>query len=185
MCVCFKTDLGDVPQVHFGGLDAPEAHYDTGAPARLRELHARGVHPYPLAAHVPRAPLARAHFTLYSAACNARVLDCVPRQRNARDSWVQCGEQEGLEQLRFGLARICFWRGRDKPCGLERGEEVLAQDSDVADCRGGYVVLGAPGDFEKCLIEMRRDVRRHRMCAWLLATLLAVFVCTRRRRGHR
>jgi hypothetical protein len=75
MCVCFKADLGDVAQEHFGGLDAPEAHYDTGAPARLRELHARGVHPHPLAAHVRRPPLARARFTLHRAACHARVLD--------------------------------------------------------------------------------------------------------------
>jgi hypothetical protein len=154
-CVCFKADLGDVPQEQFGGLDAPEAHHDAGTPARLRELHAGGVHPNPLATHVLRAPLARAGVPLYSAACNERVLDRLPRQRDACNTGVQRGEQERREQLGFGLARIRVWRKCDQPCGLERGEEVSAQDGDVADRRSGDVVLGAHGDSEKCLIKMK------------------------------
>jgi hypothetical protein len=91
------------------------------------------VHPHPLAAHVLRAPLARERVPLYSAACSGCVLD--PLQRDARNAGVQRGEQERLEQLGFGLARIRIWRKRDQPCGLERGKEVFAQDGDVADRR--------------------------------------------------
>ena len=37
------------------------------------------------------------------------------------------------------------WLSRDEPCGFERGEEVVAQDGDIADRRGGDVVLGVSG----------------------------------------
>lgn len=137
------ADLGDVAQEHFGGLDAPKAHHDAGAPALLGKHHARRVHPHPRAAHVSRPPLVRARVPFYCAARHAGVLDRPPRQRNERDARVQRREEERLEQL--GLVRMCVRRGWDEPCGLERGEEVVAQDLDVADRRGGDVVLGVRG----------------------------------------
>ena len=91
------ADLGDVAQEHFGGLDAPEAHYDTGAPTRLGKLYACGVHPHPCAAHVCRPPFVCPRVPLYCAGRHACVLDRSLRQRYARDARVQSREHESLE----------------------------------------------------------------------------------------
>lgn len=138
-----EADLGDVAQVHFGSLDAPEAHYNPGAPARLGELDARRVHPHPCAAHVLRPPLMRARVPFRRSTRPGSELDRVPR--DPRDARVQRCEKESLEQLR--LARVRVWLCRDEPCGLKRGEEIVAQEGDVADRRSGDVVLGGDGLF--------------------------------------
>ena len=52
--------------------------------------------------------------------------------------------------------RMYVWLSRDEPCGFERGEEVVAQDGDIADRRGGNVVLGIVGGF-KCLAREERE----------------------------
>jgi hypothetical protein len=77
----------------------------------------------------------------------------VPRERNARDVWVQRGEEQRLQQRRLARVRVQLWRCRgtlllllpdlDQSRGSERGEEVGAQDTDVADRRGGDVVLNS------------------------------------------
>lgn len=139
-----EADLGDVAQVHFGSLDAPEAHYNPGAPARLGELYARRVHPHPCAAHVLRSPLMRARVPFRRSTRPGSELDRVPR--DPRDARVQRCEKESLEQLR--LARVRVWLCRDEPRGLKRGEEIIAQEGDVADRRSGDVVLGGDGLFE-------------------------------------
>ena len=57
---------------------------------------------------------------------------------NAR---IQSSEQERLEQRWFACMHVQFGcRGAltdfDEPGGRERGKEVIAQDADIADCRG-------------------------------------------------
>ncbi len=75
-----------------------------------------------------------------------RILDCVGREGDTCDARIQCSEEERLEQRWF--ARIYVQLGcrgalpdLNKPCGRERREEVIAQDADIADRRGGDVVL--------------------------------------------
>jgi len=139
--------LGDVAEEDFGGgFDALEAHDDAGAPARLGELHAGGVHPHAGAAHVRRAPLVCARVALDRAARQTREFHRVAGEGDACDARVQCCEQERLEQRGLAGVRVEFWcRGGltrlDEPRRGERGEEVVPQDVDVADRRGGDVVL--------------------------------------------
>jgi hypothetical protein len=63
------------------------------------------------------------------------------------DARIQCSEQERLEQRWFACMHVQFGcrsalSDLDEPGGRERGEEVVAQDADIADRRGRYVVLG-------------------------------------------
>ena len=104
------------------------------------------MYPYTCTAHVLRAPFVRARFSRDGSARKARKLDCVAREGDMCDVRVQRGEQERLEQRWLARVHVQLWRcgalpDLDEPGGRERGEEIIAQDTDIADCRGGYVVL--------------------------------------------
>ena len=89
-----QPHLGDVAQEHFTSarLDPLETHHDPGAPARLSEQHARGVHPNARPAHIRRAPLVRPGVPRHRATRQARKLHRVAWERDARDARVQCSE---------------------------------------------------------------------------------------------
>jgi hypothetical protein len=140
--------LGDVAKEDFGGsFDALEADDDARAPARLRELHAGGVDPHAGAAHVRRAPLVRTRVALDGAARQTGEFHRVAREGDPCDARVQRGEEERLEQRGFACVRVELRRRGvlltrlNEPRREERGEEVVSQDVDVADRRGGDVVL--------------------------------------------
>lgn len=106
-----EAHFGDVAEEDFGGrFDALEAHDDAGAPARLGELHAGGVHPHACAAHVRRAPLVCARVALDGAAREAREFHRVAREGDARDARVQRCEQECFEQRGLACVRVELWR---------------------------------------------------------------------------
>ena len=101
--------LRDVAQEHLGGrLDALKADDDAGAPSRLRELHARGVHPHPRPAHIRRAPFVRPRVPLDRPARDPRKFHRVAREGDARDARVQRREEERLEQRVFARVRVEF-----------------------------------------------------------------------------
>ena len=106
-----EAHFGDVAEKDFGGrFDALEAHDDAGAPARLGELHAGGVHPHACAAHVRRAPLVCARVALDGAAREAREFHRVAREGDARDARVERCEQERFEQRGLASVRVELWR---------------------------------------------------------------------------
>jgi hypothetical protein len=99
------------------------------------------MYPHTFTPHVRRAPFVRARFLRDRPARDARIFDCLGREGDVRDARIQRGEQERLEQRWFACMHVQFGcrsalSDLDEPGGRERGEEVVAQDADIADRRG-------------------------------------------------
>jgi hypothetical protein len=127
------------------------------------------VYPHAFTAHVRRAPFACARFFRDCPARGLRILDCVGRKGDTCDARIQRSEQERLGHRR--LARMYIQLGRrgalsdlNEPGGCERGEEVIAQDADIAYRRCGDVVLIHRRAVRKFSIRLgERANRRTRM----------------------
>jgi hypothetical protein len=99
------------------------------------------MYPYTFTPHVLRAPFVSARFFRDRPARDARIFDCVGWEGDVCDARIQRSEQERLEQRRFACMHVQFGcrsalSDLDEPGGRERGEEVVAQDTDIADRRG-------------------------------------------------